>query len=331
MLNVTIIIAAFVIFYATLKVNDKGLAGVEVTSPFTLLMNMITSASLKTQVNIIAGSLIHLMILYFPLFVGILLFFQKNNSISAIPEFDVSHFVVLTIALSIAVWAILYLELNSTQVFSNSAIVLLNLYIAACLISIYKKRQFRGGIAFMALVLIISSLCLQIVQTFEARNTQTLHSQQYLNEIYQIVKADTLVRGVCIKDAGILQDVFSKYNAVYPLGDYLTTMNDDIRVINIGDFNTPIDSSSVMNTYRSLKAMENGLFYKIVTRHNQLPVPDSIIEESQIDFIDHFNVQFAILSANTELPGYLKHRIDKFIEDDFTKEKFIVLKASKRN
>lgn len=46
--------------------------------------------------------------------------------------------------------------------------------------------------------------------------------------------ADGLHTGVSIKDASMLETIFMKANAVYPMGEHLTLMDDDISVVNIG-------------------------------------------------------------------------------------------------
>jgi hypothetical protein len=145
--------------------------------------------------------------------------------------------------------------------------------------------------------------------------------------VAQVVEERHLHAGVSIKDASVLEDIFSKYNAAYPLGDYLTLMNDSISVVNIGDFDTPIDSSSVMNQYRSAKAIQNGIFYKTVMAATKSVRPgQEALGHYQAEFVRDHDIQFLIMSAKSVLSQTLVPIADTVLVDARSGERFVILK-----
>jgi hypothetical protein len=316
------------IFYAIFKKNELGLGGAEIAAPSKLLAQAADGALWRTRINIVGGSMLHLVMLYTPIALPLLVF-AAVNKIRPKKQHAVPAVVVgLCIAVGIGTWALLYQELNAFQVFSNITIVSLNILLAVSVIYLYNRFADRtvkyGRACFIAMMLL---LLVQGGRAMVGQHLPDVHSFEYLRAVQRAVEQNNLRAGVSIKDADVLQNMFFKYNAAYPMGDYLVMMRDGLSVVNIGDFNTPIDSSSRLNQYRSEKAIQNGLFYKqvMLAYNNKVPSPD-MIEREQVAFVRRHNMQFIILSANAVLPAALTTDVAHEITDSKSGERFVILK-----
>jgi hypothetical protein len=316
------------IFYAIFKQNELGLGGAEIAAPAKLLTQAANGFQWRTRFNIVVGSVLHLVILYAPIALPLLIFIVVNKIRPPRHYFLPAAVVVLCILGGIGVWALLYQELNSFQVFSNISIVWLNILVAIGVIYVYNRlSSLAVKYSAVGLTLVMALLLAQGVQAFSRLHAPDVHSSEYLGAVQRAVERYRLQAGVSIKDAGALQDIFSKYNAAYPMGNYLVVMRDGLSVVNIGDFNTPIDSSSVLNQYRSVKAIQNGLFYKQVMQAHKNKVPSGdFIEREQVAFIRRHRMQFVILSANATLPVALATEVMREITDSKSGERFVILK-----
>ncbi|MCD9016898.1 hypothetical protein [Parachryseolinea silvisoli] len=316
------------IFYAIFKQNELGLGGAEIAAPAKLLVQAADGFQWRTRFNIVVGSVLHLFILYAPIVLPLLIFFVVNKIWPTKRYFLPAGVVALCILGGIGAWALLYQELNSFQVFSNISIVLLNILVAVGVIYVYNRLPSRSvKYSIVCLTLMMALLLVQGAQAFSRLHAPDVHSSEYLGAVQRAVAQYRLRAGVSIKDARALQDIFSKYNAAYPMGDYLVVMRDGLSVVNIGDFNTPIDSSSVLNQYRSVKAIQNGLFYKQVMQAHKNEVPSGdVIEREQVAFIRRHRMQFVILSANAALPEALAAEVVHEITDSKSGERFLILK-----
>jgi hypothetical protein len=292
------------------------------------LLQHFSSEGLRTRFNIVAGGLIQLVVLYFPMIAVMAgLFFKKKLK----PDYALSLVAAATVLLSLLGWAVLYLDLNAVQIFSNIGIVTLNVFFAIMLIELAAHPDIGKPYLKIVFALLLLPFLFQVKNSIAWTPASLPHATAYLSAISQQQRKNNLKRGVSIKARDRVEDLFSKYNVVYPLGDYLSLMDDRVFVVNIGDFDTPIDSSSVVALQRSKKAIELGFFYRQVLSVTGGVLPDQkTIEASQVEFIRKYDIQFVILSAKASLPSGLAPFIDVALEDQFTKERFIVLKRNGR-
>ncbi len=256
-------------FYSAFGLKSSGLAGVKITSPIELFIESLTNVQITTQVNILVGGLIHLLLFYLPILPMLYLFLSlrdtggKGNS-------TLKKHVLIVIMVSLFGWAFLYKEINSNEIYLVMTVPLLNSVFAIMAITMLNKMEyywnqkkilflFSGLMTTAAIVVqIINSLPDEKIERF---NT---YSNSYLKRVRSVIDSQTLKLGASIKDESMLQEPHLKYSAVYPLGDYLTLMDESVAVVNIGDFNTPIDSSSSMNYERSIKSYSRWLVLPIL-------------------------------------------------------------------
>ena len=320
-----------VIFYSVFQRKSSGLAGVEITSPVKLLLESLINADFTTQRNILIGGLLHLSIFYLPLLPLFLLFVR----ITEIGKSNVLIFFavlgVTIILVSLIGWALLFREINSFEVFIVVVIPFLNCAFAIMVITILNNLGTIKQSKAMNTVT-LSLVCLVIVQQIynslpdERIRSSNRYSTKYLSEISALITSASPKRGGSIKDRSMLEEPHLKFNAVYPMGEYLTLMDESIAVVNMGDFNTPIDSSSAMNLQRNMKAVSSGLFFRYATTRAGLhPLPEEI-DALQKSFVQDNKIDFLILSRDASFPQSLLPYATKPIVDLTTGERFVLLK-----
>lgn len=309
----------FLLFFTIFKGERSGLAGAEITTPLKLIRESISIQDLRTQRNIIVSSLIYLLFLYFPFIFLIRIYRSRSINILLI-------IVLLLIVISLATWALLFYELNSSQIFTNFSIPALNVF--AIILVVYGinnemlsfKKNSKLSISLILLLFIIIGV--NIINTYSQISKQKiqLHTNNYLREVCNSIKEGELVASY--KSSKDMSGMHSKYNAVYPLGSYLFLFNKNVNSVNISDLDTPIDTTSNMNINRSYKAIRDGLFFRFskMAKNENLNKDELIMK-----FIKDYNIKFIISSKKAILPQVLNKNIKKMIIDPLSGEKFIEL------
>ncbi|MEQ8909970.1 MAG: hypothetical protein RIC95_12300 [Vicingaceae bacterium] len=322
-----IFLVAFLLlgFYTLNKSESPGLAGAEIGSPLKLIKDTLALFDIRIQVNILGLSLLSLFALYLPLLVIIIAYWKKlnkNNNLQVPIVFTLS--IVFT---SLFAWMALYTELNSSQIFYNSSISLLNVFSIIAFIWWFKQLKadthyLRKGIVSTLLIVAIST---NVAQYFEKSILlkENTHTNEYLTKLYKTIQEGELVASLKAKED--MMKMHSKYNAVYPLGNYLFLFDKDVNSINIGDLRTPIDSSSHINHKRSLKAISNGFFYKYAQENR---TADQEIEEVEFNFLHDFEISHLILSKKADVPTYLEKHATMITKDSLSGERFYEIDLS---
>ena len=146
------------------------------------------------------------------------------------------------------------------------------------------------------------------------------HSLEYLTQIENKLIPNSLVAS--LKGIDLMKEINNKYNYGYTLGDYLFLMNKNTYPVNVGDLDTPMDSSSALNLNRSRKAIRDGIFY----RYSQLPENNKMHKgEIMLKFLKQYNIQQMIVSKNAHIPDTLLYYVKKIITDTISSEKFVWL------
>lgn len=310
---------AIVGFYFLNQRQSAGLAGAEISKPLELIQGIIDPLELATRRNIIVGGILSIAIMYAPFIIVIALHRRQYSKtvLGLVPG--------IIITAGLLVWSILFQELNSSQIFSNISIVVVNLSIAIILSEIINNyptvRPSRAVIAITA-ILLIGAVGFQVSRDVsKAGKLQvTSHSDDYLRKIGELTTPNSVVAS--IRSAGEMTSPFMKYNAVYPLGEYLLLQDKGCFAVNISDLSTPIDSTSNISATRSMKAIRDGLFY----RYSKLPKNAALSEHELMEqFVDEFSIRFLIVSKNAVLPTKFMERAKEIVTDPLSGEQFIEL------
>lgn len=314
----SILLAAF---YSVFKGERAGLAGAEITSPLALLQESFSIQNLRTQRNIILGSVIYLLVLYFPI-IFILLKRRSLITIKNLPLF----FVITVVFISMSIWAVLFYELNSSQIFYNISTATINVSAIILIISSFDNGVLLFKTKSISVwginILILFTLGINVIKSIDGINkkNEQKHSSEYLKKVFESIPENELI--ATLKSPKQMEGMHSKYNAVYPLGNYLFLFDKNINSVNISDLNTPIDSTSKMNIIRSHKAIRDGLFYRFAQLNENKDLSRS---DLTIKFLEEFDIKFLVASKNVELPQILVINAKNTITDSLSGERFIEL------
>ncbi len=276
---------------------------------------------LRTSRNIIVGGVISLVLLYFPYVLVIIIGRQR-------PKWSVlTIFPAAVIAISLLAWAALFLELNSSQLFSNISIVIMNIAVAVLLCAFLNGEAgappSRIALAIIAIVLGVTFILQWTRDLSKVSDLRTVtHSEEYLKKAEALIPQHTVVGSV--RSPGAMTYPFAKYNAVYTLGDYLLLQGRDCFAVNISDLSTPIDSTSNMTITRSMKAIRDGIFY----RYSSLPANKDLSEGELMEkFVDEQHIQFLLIEQGAVLPANLEARVSEQIKDSLSGERLVKIGA----
>lgn len=324
------IISSIVIFYFLCGRNASNVPGVEITSPLKMITENINEANFKTQLNILLGSGVHLFILY-GVWVIILLMLAAKQKVLSLRNFFTGREEVLVFILSLIFfgavgWALLYKELNSFQLFSNMVVPLLNTVIICALLQLVDFRKWSSWGIKLALSLCVILLGYQLISGAQQKRAEPCrYSFGYVSKVLEAIKLKRLRTGVSVKGEKLLINPHEKYTVAYPLGDFLELSDHAPEVINIGDFNTPIDSSSFIQLDRSTKAIKDGAFYRFTTSKFGLHPNVNEVEIATKDFVKKLNASFVLLSKDAAMPKGLEKITDLIMVDDLSGERFVTL------
>jgi hypothetical protein len=321
-----------ILFYMIFKRQSAGLAGVEITSPVKLLLNNIINIQWRMQRNFMGGGLIRLILSYLPFLPLLYLVFRLPRPDKVRVTRYFGKLIPVILLVSLGGWMCLFRELNSFEIFTVISVPLLNTALIIVIVSVIDKfeyyRKENGKLLILSAIPIVFVIGTQILNTLPGKNIESysLQSNDYLEKIREVIKTRQLKSGVSIKDAGVLMEPHEKYNAVYPLGEYIMLMDESVAIVNIGDYNTPIDSSSSMTYERSMKAISGGLFYRYVKNKANGKITRAMVESMQLSFVNEYKIQFLILTKFSSVPEKLASRVDEIFSDSSTGEKFVILK-----
>ena len=316
---------SFILFYALFKRQSSGFAGTDINSPLKLLNDNILQNSLITQRNIVLASILGILIIYIPFFIIVfkdIRSYDLRNYKSNTPKL----FVVIGILVSILIWCVLYTELNSRQIHQNLSIPLLNIAFSVFILNLLNRKVFSKSMnvsiwnfyLLLIMVLIFQNLFRTIHYAFNKKNDT--HSIDYLSKIRKELIPNTLIAS--LKGAESSNGTNNKYDYGYTLGDYLFLMDESVSPVNVGDLNLLIDSTSILNMYRSKKVISVGIFY----RYSQLAENSKLAkDEIMLKFLKKYNIKQMIISKNASIPDTVLYYVKSIITDRISGEKFAIL------
>ena len=325
LIYLAVFVIAFISFYVLLKRQSSGFAGTDISSPQKLLSENIRFINFNTQRNIFLASIVGIIILYLPFFL-ILVSERKKYFISKLKTNAPLLFVIFGILISILIWCVLYVELNSRQIHQNLSIPLLNIAFSIYIIEIINRnnlfKPFKFSILNLSLIFVMILIAQNFIKTIRIDKFKIYetHSAEYLSQIQNKIIPNSLIAS--LREAEPVE-TNSKYNSGYTLGDYLFLMKENVYPVNVGDLNILIDSTSTLNLYRSEKVISVGIFYS----YSQFPENIKLSKDELIEkFLKKYNIQQMIVSENAEIPKTVLPYIVELFTDRISKERFVKLK-----
>lgn len=317
-------------FYAIFERKTTS-SDVELSSPIRSFLVSISDADWITRRNILIGGLLHLLIYFLPVLPVFLLFSRIRGQDGLSRFFPFAKWILCMVFVGLFGWSLMYRDINAYQIFVNVTVPFINCAVVIAVISVLNHFEYLWNrhslLVLISLGMFSGTLLSQIQHSLPDQKIvkANQYSSEYLQRIDSVISSRSLRLGASIKDKSMLYEAHNKYNAIYPLGDYLSLIDESVGVVNIGDFNTPIDSSSAMGYERTRRAMNDAVFYRYAKEKLGGISSSPSIASLQEEFIERHQLQFLIVSRDVRLSENLLARVDEVIIDESTGEKFFVL------
>jgi len=332
LLSTTLIICMSILLLYALFQNGNFKSHTSISNTVLDIFKMFNPDNVKTQVNIVVGTIINLLVLYFPLLLplGIVLSFSKIDA-------NVKAIIILSVCIlmsALCMWAVTFKLVNSVQLFNNIAAPLINcivilLFILASEFLFTSKKSLFYVLIGSFIILCGFNLLRRGSEEFERKAQRIIYSDRYVLTIKELL--ETSVKnpvGGFIKKIDPKSEAGHAWNNddfpfIYNLGIYLNILKNNHTTISISDFQ-PLVSSKRFNEVSSFTT--TGVFYQFVEKQKMQHSFKSI-ERSQVEFIDKYKLDYIIVAQDVDISKYLKPRIKYQIFDSLSKESFIVLKT----
>ena len=316
---VLLVACAIVLFYLFNQRETGGLFGAEISKPLSLIKSNLRISNLSAQGIILIKGIVMLVVIYSP-FVALVVFYARRPTRKII-----GFFPVIVVGISLLVWAALFREINSVQVFKNITVAIVNVTIVILLSQLANSHR-RAVDSKIPLIVTLSLVTVAIVSqvTFTAkaikRQRTVTHDEEYLKGVEARVAPNSIIG--CIKSVKKMTRIYHKYNSVYTMGQYLLLQKKNCFAVNISDLSTPIDSTSALNLERSLKAVGNGIFY----RYSKFPENSHLNEEELMaKFVKQYDVRYLLVQQGAKLPSLFEKRAKSILVDPLSGERFVEL------
>ncbi len=273
---------------------------------------------IKTKINIIGGTSIQLSILY--IFVFPLLWLAKNEIGHWYKKNNFLVIIPLLILAGLGSWALFSHNTDAVQIFANIGIPAINI---SCILLIAKVCNNNKKMSFFWIYsCIIVLINLRNDETFVVRkNINIIQIQNIKEELKNLNKLGVSWREK--KDYNTR--IFSQNTNLNMLGNYLNTIFSEFFCAELNVHQIPIDSSS-RYVKAEISMVTNSPFYRFVEKQKKENKFISL-EQSHLNFIKEYQIDFLITYVDTQLPEHLKRLVKKELAYD--NEKICILARNK--
>lgn len=246
--------------------------------------------------------------------------------------------VVFGLCFCIYLVALLYADLfykmaDSWQFYDNIFFFVHAFFIVTILILLVDKHVFRPKWKFMRLFTISILLLLiglkswaYVQKSVEAKKKYvSKYSDGYLVYIMEVTKnSDINPLGAYLKGSNDYLQYGTKNIRVARLGQYSQYMTQLLSTIDLSVFEVKTWWTDGWEGEQEKVQIRHSTFYQYVEKQ-KLTNTFKSIEQSQMDFIDEFNIQYVIVSPKAEIPSLIAARVKKEIKDVQSGERFLLL------
>jgi len=277
----------------------------------------------KTVLNIILGTGIQHIILYFPFITLLILHFKSFKVFFNFLKKNPFIILFLLIeVLGLFVWGVLHRSTDGVQAFSNFSTPLLNtLMVILMIISLAQLQGLKKKItwAIIALFLVVN-----IFNTFKHSPNPPPQTEEYIEKTQEILSERKNKVGVLLTNSKNYNSELIVNLDFATYANHLALSSSKFHLLPISIFDIPLDTTEA-RFQQNRATVINTSFYRFTTKQKQSNTFKSI-EQSQIDFIKKHKIEYVIATANTQLSPLLKEKVKKEIIDKNTGERFILLK-----
>jgi hypothetical protein len=325
LIYIVTVVSAIGIFYSVFKRNSTGLAGAGISSPISMVHNNVSFLNLALQRNIILAGILGLAVIYFP-FTFTLLLDRKYFIKKLLLKDPAIQFVLIVITSSLVLWSALYMELNSRQVHQNISIPILNVALSVYFINAFYHGNFYSRNRFYVKIIFLVCIFTFVFQNMLSTSSYIFNKnfKSYDDQYLKKVRERLIPGGVIASLNWFDQNDHSirPFDFGYTLGEYLFYMNEDVKLVNIGDCNTTLDSTSALNLYRSTLAIKDGIFYRFCKSYSNKRISN---DELMLIFLKKYNIRQILISTNATLPDTIFHYVKEIIIDKKSHDQFVLL------
>lgn len=320
-------ILILIFYYAFYSLNKtKGLMLDNPSLPYMIKNTLSSIKNFKLALNIIAKSIVEIVLLFFP-FIFILFYLKKKDLTIRSSLIPLSIFVILLYILSASVWAIFIIKPDSQQLFYYVALPTVNsFFFIVAIIFISKLNHWKLYMLYLALG-IWGSIC--IIDTSRKLNMiKNKSANRYSSEYLHSVRNNLLRlnnQGGYLTKFESDNDIFMINFIAYSYKPYLTLIKNNINIILIqttDNINLRDDS-----LYRSQQ--NDVLKLLLFNRYIQKQKGNNTFQsesKSRIDYIKENKLEYVIVDKNAIVDSLLQIITDTIITDNKSGERFMILK-----
>jgi len=279
--------------------------------------HFLDAKEIRTKFNIVAGTSIHTLILYLP-YVFIIFLFRSLSGTFIKTYFYNLLFLALPF-FALLGWSILSNITDSVQVYFNLSTPLLNIFfalLAIYLINYSPKKKSK----ILLLTLFFLNLFFNFGTSFHSNK---ITESETLKELVNKIKNKNHI-SISLKKFEDYSTVFQKNTYSTFLGQYLVPFYSDAYSVDVSVHQMKIDSTS-RYVQAEIKMLQNAPFYQYVEMQKAIGKFVSI-EQSQLDFIKEYKIDYLITNKKTPVPKYIQDLAEE--EVHFREDKFLFFKKT---
>lgn len=278
-----------------------------------------TLFEIKTSINIILGTIIQVTLLFLPIILlAVVLIYQNFKNIFIFSNDYILIYCLIPIIALIA-WSALHILSGSIQIFTNISSILLNIFsILIFFIAILSAKKYFSLPSLLIWIFMVAN---NFLQSYEYNFTQQKQQQDYLTSIKKYSKKLSKIGVYLLAKEDYIG--FSFLHNSVPVGKYVMFFNHDTYPTSISPHVMPFSNDKLLATYQK-EGQVSTPFYQYVEKQKRNKQFVSI-EQSQVDFIKAFQVNYLITTKNVVLSEKLQQLVDKKIVDKKSREHFYLL------
>jgi len=286
--------------------------------------NLLDLINLRHTVNIIGGTILKHIILYFPLVFLLICYIKKiqahHNIVASIKQNPDFIFIVGMPFAGLVLWSVTSGYINAVQFFQNIAMPIF--YTGAILILVVTYLELGRRYKYLIIIFLLLSVFFQIKNNL---NAPASHGIDFIKKINQEEVMENNIY-VVYKPASWYRSIFQFGDKGINLGNYLSYVNNNMQPVSLDMIETPIigDSNFVRTANESLRV---STFYRYVEGKRKVGINKTNVEYQE-DFIKENNIRVLVTLKAVHLPEHLQRLVINRIEDDISDEVVCILSNS---
>lgn len=228
-------------------------------------------------------------------------------------------------ASALLTWALIHFLQESHQLFERNVHVAINLTVLLLLSVFFKIRKREAWIFLGALAMIKAGAQAHHLY-LQRQDGLNAYSEAYIEKVAAASQGLNPM-GVYFKGASEYQTVRDESPVVRP-GHYLGIIDSRFYPMSLSIFDSRLEVTPASQAAHEA-FLASASFYKFVELEKSEGRFASFAQ-SQLDFLDRYGIQYAILSPAAELPTAMAARATQVLRDDVSGERFVVLSPPAR-